>query len=481
MQDIKTPFVTEPRWIAHRQGPTLDSLAKGEIQDVRWSQKLPVDKLVEFGLKEGFLQEGFRQFPDPRKKVEVPIDIILLSQILQKLNNEHSLLLAPYMLNSAELITRLGYNVSHLDDGFNDRNQHKREAPFHGETLKHILMGCKAESLTDWFNQKWLHLWRKNSPGRTRQYIVDGTDLEVPEKHVRFYKGAGTRRNKDETLTHGYRVVWLAEIVDRKSVIVALRVGPAQTHDLVLAKELLKEFDFEPNSSVICDRGFIDGEWITKMKRDRGVDFFLPLRRNMDVTQSALSFAEHRQIWRSHPTREDQQVADIPLPHLFWSECPELQHGILVQWKRRDGDFDQVLFVTTKANVSGDQILENYDQRWEIEENHRQLKLFQGIEVFPSKKRSQVVFRMIMGVLAFNLMRLFLNSEECESWEDYTLKLIRQKRKQEKNPEVIIYTKDSFAILRQNQFLPLILELKRGPQKKLVATFRNLDKAAGFS
>ena len=109
-----SPSIFEPRWIEHRQKDALDALKQGAIEDIRMSQKLPVDDLVLFGLKEGFLQKGLRLFPDPRKRVEVPIDVILLSQILQRLNDEHSLLLAPYMLNSAELITRLGYNASHL-------------------------------------------------------------------------------------------------------------------------------------------------------------------------------------------------------------------------------------------------------------------------------------------------------------------------------------------------------------------------------
>jgi hypothetical protein len=169
----------EPRWIQHRQEDVLDAMKKGDIEDVRISQKLPVDELVLFGLKEGFLQKGLRLFPDPRKKVEVPIDIILLSQILQRLNDEHSLLLAPYMLNSAELITRLGYNVTHLCEGFNNRAVHPRQAAFHGETLKHILMSTRAPELLTWFNCDWLPIWRENCPGRTRQYILDGMDLEI--------------------------------------------------------------------------------------------------------------------------------------------------------------------------------------------------------------------------------------------------------------------------------------------------------------
>jgi hypothetical protein len=480
--------IFEPRWVQHRQKDVLDALKQGAIEDVRISQKLPVDELVLFGLKENFLQKGLRLFPDPRKSFEVPIDVILLSQILQRLTNEHSLLLAPYMLNSAELITRLGYNVTHLTDGFNDRAVHKRQAPFHGEVLKHILMSIRAPELLGWFNRDWLSIWRANAPGRTRQYILDGTDIEIPEQHVRFYDGAGTRRveHKDGsvTVTHGYKIVWLAEIIDRKSVIVTIAIGPIQTHDLELARPLLDEFDFEPNSSVICDRGFIDSSWITRMKQTRGVDFFIPLKKNMAVTQAAISYADNRKLWKCHPTRDGQMIAEVPPPHLFWEDCTVLAHGVLSRWVGKDGEPQQVLFVTTQEGHNGKSILATYDQRSEIEEDHRQIKCFQGLATLPSKKLSQIVFRILMGVLGFNLMQLFLNSEACKNFEQYSLKTLRQKRVEEKNPEVIIYTATSFAVLRQYEFLPVILKLKRSVQKRLIGVFEGLHWAAcspGFS
>jgi hypothetical protein len=83
-------------------------------------------------------------------------------------------------------------------------------------------MSVRSPVLLTWFNQTWLPIWRENAPGRTRQYIVDGTDIEIPEKHVKYYDGAGLRKNQDETFSYGYKVVWLMEVIDKKGVIVAL-------------------------------------------------------------------------------------------------------------------------------------------------------------------------------------------------------------------------------------------------------------------
>jgi hypothetical protein len=180
--------VSDPAVIQYKQDETIEALNRGEIKTIRVSQRMPVDKIVAFGLREGFLQSGLRNFPDPRKKWEVPIDVLLLAQVLQRLNDEHSMLLAPYMLNSAELMTSLGYNIEVLSNGFNDRAIYPRATAFHGDTLKHILLACRGTSLIDWYNSAWLPIWRGNSPGRTKQYILDGTKIEVPAHRVNHPK-----------------------------------------------------------------------------------------------------------------------------------------------------------------------------------------------------------------------------------------------------------------------------------------------------
>ena len=86
---------------------TIESLKKGIIESVRISQKMPVDSIAKYALDAGFLQDVLKSFPDPRKRYEVPIEFLLLAQIIQRLNDEHSLVSAPYMLNSAELIAKL--------------------------------------------------------------------------------------------------------------------------------------------------------------------------------------------------------------------------------------------------------------------------------------------------------------------------------------------------------------------------------------
>jgi len=465
------------QFITHDQKRTLDALEKGEIERVRVSQRLPVDQIVAYGLKDGFLQTGLKTFPDPRKLWEVPVEVLLFPQVLQRLNDEHSLLLAPYMLNSSELITQLGYNVRVLDEGFNQKNVYPRSAPFHGETLKHLLLSVKAEKLLEWFNRDWLSIWRANAPGRTRQYILDGTRIEVPVHLAKKYQGSGCVENEDGSLSYGYKAVWLQEIIDHKGIIVAMTIVPIQVHDLKAARSLIDGFPFEEGASLIADRGFIDGEWITHLKRDRKIDLFIPLKHNMEATQAAIAQADHRSLWKAHPTREKQQIAEFSAQDggLFWKDCPVLTHGVLVRWTKKDGTTDEVLFVTTREGPAGKRILATYEQRAEIEESHRQMKENQGLEKLPSKKFVHVVFRVLMGVIGFNLMNLFLNSEGCKDFEAFSLKSLRQKRMEEENPKVILYAEKTFAVLRFLEFLPLVLMLEEAVRKKLMQLFKDLD------
>ncbi len=82
---------------------------------------------------------------------------------------------------------------------------------------------------------------------------------------------------------------------------------------------------------------------------------------------------------------------------------------------------------------------------------------------------------IVMCIIGFNLLNLFLNSEKCESLEQYSLKTMRQKRTEDKNPKVIIYATRTFAVLPLHQFLPLILEVGDQARSKLTQLFKTLD------
>ena len=464
--------------LKHSQGKVLGALNKGEITDLAFSCKMPVDNIVSYGLKEGLVQSGLKEFPDPRKRYEVPIEVLLLPQIIQRLNDEHSLLTAPYMLNSAELMAHLGYSAQILEEGFNERNIYPREAPFHGETLKHVLLATKVESIIDWYNEDWSPLMKGHARGEVRQYLMDGMKIHIPPHLYEKFEGAGIVKNNDGDLEYGYKVVWIYELIDRKGIIRGLKFAPIETHDLVLGKELVEEFDFPENSLLTMDRGFIDSEWISDLKQQRGIDICIPLRRNMLLSELARDNDVPEADWREHPTREGQRIRELSKDELEWEECPVFESGVLINIKKKTGEDDYIVLVDTRDGISPEKLLETYDLRSEIEECHRQLKCFQGLEKLPSKKLVQVVFRIIMGVIAYNLFTLFLNSEGCTSFKDYTLKLYRQKRrfKIERNPDIILYTDTDYAVVKGLDFLKTLVSIPKDAREKLQKLFDHFSQ-----
>ncbi len=488
-------------YLKHRQKEVLEAYDRGDITDVTSGDGGPIEELVSHFLRNGFLKSALRLFPDPRKNYEVPMECLLLAPILQRLNDKHSLLLAPYLLNSGSLITELGYNPQILQEGFNQRNKYERKTAFHGETLKHVLNAVDSEGMMSWWNEGLFASWQEQAKlsvgeeGVTRKFILDGMKIEVPAHLKHKYVGAGTVKNDDGTYSHGYKVVWMQQVLIPKKrkpkkilsekerekearlqkprgILVGLRIGPIEEHDQSLGKWLLQEFPFEAKDELIFDRGFIDGNWFDELHEKKGIEIFVPIRRNMKITKEAvLKAQEHPEEWKPHPTRKDQWIQTLHPDDLkSWSECQSLKSGVMVRWKDKEGVFDEVVFVSTKENLSPEEILATYDLRSRIEETHRQLKIFQGIETLPSKKWEQVIFGILMGIMAFNLLTLYLLAEHGEDLEEAkTIKTLKQKREYKKEPNSIVYTETAFAVLPQRSLLVRTLKLEDPlVRKKLV-------------
>ena len=108
--------------ISHKQKETFANLKAGEIDDLRVSNQLPIDDIVKSGFERRFVKRRIEKFSRPKKSFDIPIEVLLLPQVLQRLDDEHSLLLAPYILNSADLMTELGYSEKVIEEGFNTKN-----------------------------------------------------------------------------------------------------------------------------------------------------------------------------------------------------------------------------------------------------------------------------------------------------------------------------------------------------------------------
>ncbi len=88
-------------------------------------------------------------------------------------------------------------------------------------------------------------------------------------------------------------------------------IGAIQVHDLTLCNELLMTSPYlKAGDMVIEDKGFLDCETITKLKKERKVDVTIPLHSDMLAYEDSLVTAYHPE-WEKHPTRENQEIKRI--------------------------------------------------------------------------------------------------------------------------------------------------------------------------
>lgn len=452
--------------IRRDQNFVLKKMESGDVDDIVVNSMTAIDELISFGLGQGFLKDILKSFPDPRKSFDIPMEVLILPQIMQRINNEHSLSSSPYMLSSTQLLDLLGYNAVLAKNGFNNKNIYERETCFNGETLKHVLLSSKADEIVSWFNKEARRIFSKSVAGRTRVYIIDGTKLELPLEKVSSCQNAGVVKDGNDNVTGGYKVVWIRELLDQKGMIVAMKIVPINRHDVDVAKELLEEIEFEKGSVLIMDRGFFDGDWIDYLHEKKGLDICIPFKKNFVSSQYAYANLSAKNRWRAHPTRPGQEIAEIELEDLKWDKCQSFESGVCVRWNNeKTGEWDFVIFADTRKQRKAEQILEVYDLRSEIEEDHKQLKCFQLIEKQPSKKFTQVVFRLIMGVLGFNLFNIYTN---FVSNKNKSLKTFRQRKKNEveRNPKVTVYAEGCFAIIELRDLILKIIDMPIDIQKK---------------
>src|SRR5205823_2468239 len=158
--------------------------------------------------------------------------------------------------------------------------------------------------------------------------------------------------------------------LDQAGILTQLAVGPIQRHDLELCRDLLRHSPcLRAGDLLLEDRGFLDGEMTTHLKRERGVDVIFPLKSNMDSCGEAIRLAELAGQWQAHPTRAGQQIALVKGVEHVWEKCEvELNACVIRFYHEKKGKIDYIVLVTTDLSLSAVWIVKHYQERPEIEQ-----------------------------------------------------------------------------------------------------------------
>jgi len=416
--------------IYQNQEKIIKKLNTGDVDAIELAVEQITDEFMIYGLRSGLIDELSKTFPDPRKEEEISTKLILSASIAGHFQDMYALSQSPYALHSPTLLAELGLNVKVLSEGEGvSRRGTKQNALFNGDVIRKMLNSIQPDDLINWYNKNVGKAYLRQSGYRPSFHILDCTDLEVNFDNEN-YEGSGIVKRKkkkngkeEEETKRGYKLGSLRSLLDDGGIITGIAYGAINVHDLELCKDLLMVSPMlKSGDTILFDRAYIDGVRISRLKKKRHVDVIIPLRSDMLAYEDSLVTAYHPESgsWEKHPNRDGQEIKRIEHVEWMWEGCTVCLNGCVVRYLKegKDGtkgrqDYEHIVLVSTNLSLTGKAILEQYDLRSEIEEDHRQWKEgMWDMTVFTSTSLIQVLYHVICVLLSYNLQQVYANTEK---------------------------------------------------------------------
>jgi hypothetical protein len=304
-------------------------------------------------------------------------------------------------------------------------------------------------------------------------------------------------------------------------IFVAVRVVSGNEHECPVLYELVREFAEGAGKGVIkrliLDRGFIDGEAISRCKKDYGMDILIPVRRNMDIYGDAMALfrlpevdwvcckappAEMREPARPLPKaivkrekKRQERLKELkeakPSPPLdktlvkteaaaigrftSWSSCTVPLSVVANREHYADGHEQIWLLIDTKQVHDPCQARQDYHLRTATEERYRQLKCFADLTHFTSRAFSMVVNQVVFTILSYNLLQLYLLRQERRELNKITPPRVRRQLLPSDN-HIIVYWQNYYGLFTPLEFAETIATLGEQARKKIAEKSRRLRR-----
>lgn len=358
----------------------LEAIRKGAIDAADVSFPNLIDDMVLKMKQAGILEPLGEAFEDKRlDNKNIPFHLILTLAITAKMKIKTSLTDIPFAITSAETLSEIGWNIR-------DNKRGLEEGLMSEGTIRNLVEKYVGEELIEGYNI-YVQEYMLPKMGIVPDiHILDCSELEVELKNSN-YEGSEVICDKDGA-RRGYKIATLRGITGDTGVLEEIKLGSIKQHDLELSREMvLTSKVLKPEDILINDRGFISRDLLNQLKRERGVNTYIPLKKNMEAYEQAVSIAKEQNKWQPHPNkkRKSQKIAFVPSLGSYWrSDRPEQDveiNACVVKDEKTDECF---VFVSTDLSKTAKQIVSTYELRSEIEEDYRQIKDFWKIEDFKS-------------------------------------------------------------------------------------------------
>lgn len=419
------------------------------------------------------LAEGM---PSARQKEEVPRWFILAANLSLKLHQENSFLAFERVVRCGGLLAALPPELAskHLDpqtqrwvlacQGFNDKNSYDRATPCDQDTLRKALKDVPADQWLEWFGSAVQRVFQQYGffdPAGL--FIGDASYLFVPDNpayegsvvlwfdehnHPVDYEKLSPEQRKRAHRERCYKWISLLHLRGACFVYAGALLLPGNAHEVgPFYDELLARFVATVGPGVIkwlvLDRGFLDGERISRCKEQWNIDVLIPLKKNMDLWADAWGLAtqgpwqrvpqptpaltpvpaqrpEH--LRRQEAKRQETLTrlrAQLPPPppaevrtctefcalqdFTSWTAATVPLQVVCLREHYADGHYDAWALLTTHRSAPALQLIGLYPRRTAIEERHRQLKCFYDLSRFRSRSFNAISAQVVMILLTYTL------------------------------------------------------------------------------
>lgn len=509
------------RLVARNGEAVRQALERGEVLHFDTASEEITDEFLLFAINSGLLQQWADGFPDPRNWAEIGCTVILGAEVAARFAGIYSQRKTGYVLRSARVLGALGYSLEVLEEGDGLSGRGTGEDQLYSEDVLRKLLGkaekqievttedqaaaiqggaevkvrkrasrravkepkldeadaaarsaAVARGLLSWYNKvvgPSLLEYAQSGDGR-RLHILDTTKLVVELERGTYECSGVVKDDDDGQLKRGYKLATVRTLLETAGILTQAAVGQIQTHDCKLCEPMLKSCPvFRSGDLLLEDRGFLDGQMITFLKRDRGVDVIVPLRHGMQSYEEAVQMAKMANQWQPHPTRKQQQIAFVSGVEHVWDECKVALNACVIRfYNEKKRALDYIVLVTSDLSLKAKWIVKYYQQRPEIEQDYEQLKsggwLLQKLS---STRYSQIVFYLLTVVLSYSLYQLFANTAAGARFAGKTRQAIAFEQLKTRRTYVIVYAGGYFEIFETLSFAYLLLNLSAAVQTRL--------------
>ena len=210
------------------------------------------------------------------------------------------------------------------------------------------------------------------------------------------------------------------------------------------------------------------------LKTQRGVDTYVPAKKNMGIHKEAAQLAQVTGKWEKHPNkkRKSQKIQLVKKLGSMWeSESPEsdVDLNACVVWEEKDDEY--YVFMTTDMHKTARQIIRTYELRAEIEEDYRQIKDFWRLEDFRSTQYNYIAFHIVMTLIGYLFYQIFKTTDDGQKFGGKSLPVVIKNFTVDKPKSVIIYVDCYFGIFPFIDFIQLYASLDPIIRAKLDPVF----------